>query len=155
MHIDGMIRRLAERTPDEILAFDERYRRYVAQAYRWDLWGAIYWLGGGCSDGGFWNARCLLVSLGQERLARILNNPDELADLASEPGVFNRQSDWQSEGFQYVATKAYQKKTGHLPPWGENSPPDKPAGEPFDFQDRELMQRRFPRIVAKYPEMGD
>jgi hypothetical protein len=156
-HIDALIAHLQSLSTDEIAAFDGRFRNYVRQAYRWDLWGALYWLAGGCSDGAFWNARCVLISLGQEKFTRILENPDCLAEVEEEPDVYYEQVCWQSEGFQYVAEKAHQAKTGKglSRRRDDSGPPREPTGERFDFQDRTAMQRRFPKLVAKYPDMGD
>jgi hypothetical protein len=38
---------------DEIIAFEVAFRRYLNEAYTWDLWGAAYVIHGGCSDDGF------------------------------------------------------------------------------------------------------
>ena len=40
-------------------------------------------------------------------------------------------------------------------PIGEAPGPTKPARRRFDFEDEDVMRRRFPKLVAKFPDMGD
>ena len=64
----------------------------------------------------------------------------------------------QAEGFQYVAGKVYKEKSGFdvMPDvLGERPSPRKPKGRKFDFEDDELMRKQFPKLLAKFPEMGD
>src|SRR5687767_10107205 len=84
-NVKELISGLERLPPDEIIAFDERFSELIQSANRTDVKGAAYWLGGGCSQGGFWNFRSLLVSLGRERFERILENPDSLAEMEQEP----------------------------------------------------------------------
>ena len=37
---------------EEIISFEAAFRRYLNNAYTWDLWGAAYVVHGGCSDDG-------------------------------------------------------------------------------------------------------
>ncbi|WP_238537811.1 hypothetical protein [Zavarzinella formosa] len=62
----------------------------------------------------------------------------------------------QAEGFQYVASKVYREKTGEedMPLYASDHP-DEPVGEQLDHDDEELMAEHFPKLVAKFPEMGD
>ena len=63
----------------------------------------------------------------------------------------------QSEGFQYVASRVYQEKTGQRIPQAEiNSDSSiEPADEQIDHDDAEVMRQHFPKLVAKFPDMGD
>src|SRR5262245_37427776 len=83
---------------EEIFAFRERFWERHAHAYRWDLWAAAYWLGGGCSDDGFIDFRSCLISLGKTNYERILADPDNLVDVVDLPDT----PYMQSEGFQYI-----------------------------------------------------
>ena len=152
--IDALHRLLLELPPAEIAAWQFRFEYFHRLAYRWDIWGAAYWLGGGCSDDGFMDFRSCLVSLGKEFYFQVLENPDSIADLVDRIDV----PYMQSEGFQYTASKAYEEKTGgqSLPdPEQPRTPLGDPTGEDFDFEDDDIMRQRFPKLVAKYPEMGD
>jgi hypothetical protein len=154
LHIAELHQLLRQLSPDDLTSYQRHFRTYLHLAYRWDLWGVAYWLGGGCSDDGFWDFRSCLISLGKEHYFQVLHDSDSLADLVGRPDV----PYMQSEGFQYVATDVYREQTGQdsIPePEEEQLWPDEPAGERFDFEDEEVMRQRFPRLVAKYPEMGD
>jgi hypothetical protein len=137
--------------PAEMIAFRERFSYYHGLAYRWDLWAAAYWLHGGCSDDGFLDFRSCLISLGKELFFRVLEDPDALADIVGRPDT----PYMQAEGFQYVASKVYEEKTGDEMPQGKAYRPAEPAGRRIDHDDEEVMRRHFPKIVAKFPEMGD
>ncbi len=156
LHERTLAEALRRLSPEEIIAFDERFWHYHHLAYRWDLWAAAYWLHAGCSDDGFIDFRSCLISLGKERFFRVLNDPDALADIVDRPDA----PYMQAEGFQYVAGKVYEEKTGaRMPPSeGEDDDDDsisEPKGERIDHDDDEVMRRHFPKIVAKYPDMGD
>src|SRR5437868_13361954 len=94
--------------PEEIVAFHMRFTELEGRAYRWPLWGAAYWLHGGCGNDGFMDFRANLVSLGREWYTRVLEDPDFLAELVDRPDV----PYMQGEGFQYHAPRAYAEKTG-------------------------------------------
>jgi len=74
------------------------------QAYRWDLWGAAYIIGGGCSDDGFIDFQYGLIAKGREIYESALANPDSLADLAIPGEIPN-------ELFGYVADNVYEDLT--------------------------------------------
>jgi hypothetical protein len=150
-HIETLGAELAKLTPAEIVAFDGRFADLSARAYRWELWGAAYWIGGGCSDDGFIDFRASLISLGRKAYTAALADADSLADVIEAPNM----PYLQSEGFQYVAGKVYKKLTGADLPQEEVPRPKKPAGTRWDFDDEEETAERLPRIVEKLPEMGD
>jgi hypothetical protein len=153
-HIEAHTEVLSRLSPEDLIAYDERFYLYQALAYRWDLWGAAYWLHGGCSDDAFIDFRSCLVSLGKEWFFRVLGNPDALTDLVGRADV----PYLQAEGFQYVASRVYREKTGQdtMPATGTGSGgPAEPDGERFDFEDEDEMRQRFPRLLARFPEMGD
>lgn len=151
LHEQTLADALRHLPPAEIVAFRERFWCYHGLAYRWDLWAAAYWLHGGCSDDGFIDFRSCLISLGKKLFFQVLKDPDALADIVDRPDA----PYMQAEGFQYVASKVYEEKTGEEMPEGEAYGPAKPAGRRIDYDDDEVMRRRFPKIVAKFPDMGD
>src|SRR5262245_7521871 len=114
-------------SPEEVVAYQERFYHVRERAYRWDVWGAAYWLDGGCSDDGFLDFRSCLVSLGREMFEQILADPDFLAEIVDRPDL----PYMQSEGFQYVAMKVYEEQTGEvlrLAPPADRPWPYKPKG---------------------------
>jgi hypothetical protein len=54
-----------------------------------------------------------------------------------------------------VASKVYREKTSEEMPEGAAYRPAKPEGRRIDHDDREVMSRHFPKIVTKFPDMGD
>ena len=151
-HMEELAKALRQLPPEEIVAFDRRFSSYRDLAYRWDVWGAAYWLGGGCGDDGFLDFSSCLISLGKDLFFQVLGDPDALADIADRPDV----PYLQAEGFQYVAMRVYKEKTGEDMPQPEvERRRAKPKGRLFDFDNEELMRRHYPKLVAKFPEMGD
>lgn len=145
---------LSALSPEEIVAFDIRATYQSVKAYRWDLWDAAYWAHGGCGDDGFADFRDNVISLGREAYTHILSHPDDLADYIDCPDV----PYLLSEGFGYTAGKVYQQRTGRdiqehfgLYP----TAPEEPLGERGDPEDEEEVQRRFPKLYAKFPDMGE
>ena len=98
---------LGELPEDQIVAFGTAFDQHHARGYTWDLWGAAYLIGGGCSDDGFADFRGWLISQGQSVYDAALSNPESLAPLASQ-----YECECQVEGFQYLAMQAWAKKTG-------------------------------------------
>ena len=98
---------LGELPVDQIVAFDSAFRRHHSRAYTWDLWGAAYLIGGGCSDDGFADFRGWLISQGESAYDAALADPESLAPLAKR-----YECDCQVEGFQYLGMAAWAKKTG-------------------------------------------
>ena len=142
---------LGKLSPEEIVDFNERFYELHASAYVWKLWGAAYWLGGGCGNDGFTDFRATLISLGEKRFKQAVNDPDSLAEIVGQPDV----PYLQGEGFQYVAGNAYKKKTGKEIPLGKSSRRKDPLGEKWDFDDFDETEERLPKLVEKFPEMGD
>jgi hypothetical protein len=156
VHIQTLHDALKVLPPADVAAFAVRFHELSVRAYRWDLWGAAYWMHGECSDDGFIDFRACLISLGKDRYYAALANPDSLADIVDAPDV----PYMQSEGFQYVAGKVYESLTGEEIPdsayRGVDSP-ENPVGYDADVDhgDEEYMSEHYPRLVAKLPEMGD
>jgi hypothetical protein len=145
---------LRQLSPDQIIAYDLRFGELTGRAYRWELWGAAYWLHGGCGNDGFSDFRSTLISLGRELFERALADPDSIADMVGRPDV----PYLQAEGFQYVPSRVYKEVTGYdlmpdVP--GRERGAGGPPGKKFDFEDKAAMRQRYPRIVAKFPNMGD
>jgi hypothetical protein len=151
LHEQTLAEALRRLSPDDIAAFRERFWYFHGMAYRWDLWAAAYWLHGGCSDDGFIDFRTCVISLGKKLFFQVLDDPDSLADIVDRPDA----PYMQSEGFQYVASKVFEELTGEEMPPGKAYGPKNPTGKRIDHDDDEVMRRHFPKIVAKFPDMGD
>jgi hypothetical protein len=145
----------------EIVSFDRRFHWYRDKLYRWDLWGAVYLLNGGCSDDTFADFRSWLVGQGRQNVEAVLQNPEGIIDFV-KPG-----DNW--EGLQYCANRVYNQKTGDvlMPPFWKKAeddqpepenndesdlwagPKDEPAGEEWDEADLPSMFPNIARMVAK------
>lgn len=151
LHERTLAEALRHLPPAEIFAFSERFWYYHGMAYRWDLWAAAYWLHGGCGDDGFIDFRSNLLSLGRKLFFQVLDDPDSLASIVDR----NDTPYMQAEGFQFIPSRVYKEVAGEEMPEGESYGPADPIGEHIDQDDDEVMRRHFPKIVAKFPDMGD
>lgn len=126
----------------DILKFDNRFRTFRGNAYKWELWAAAYIMNGGCSDDCFLDFRGWLIGQGREVFYNSMSNPESLVDL-------NHDMDNDSwEGLAYVATDCYKKKTGKQMPEGINENYEI-TGEEWDEQGDDLYVR-FPKLCAKW-----
>jgi len=136
---------LRKLTPSEIVSYQEHFDTLTRQAYRWDLWGAAYIIGGGCSDDGFIDFQYGLIAQGREIYESALASPDSLADLAIQGEIPN-------ELFGYVADHVYEDLTGEdeIPRPSSRKKTPNPLGEEWDFDDAVQNARRLPKLWAKY-----
>src|SRR5579862_5998500 len=65
---------------EQLESFGQIHEQQRQRAYTWDLWGAVYIIGGGCSDDEFWWFLGWLITRGREWFERVSNNPEDLAD---------------------------------------------------------------------------
>ena len=70
----------------EIVAFDRRFHYYQDKLYRWDVWGAVYLLNGGCSNDAFADFRSWLVGQGEQKFEAVLKDPEAIVDFV-KPGA--------------------------------------------------------------------
>jgi hypothetical protein len=132
---------LLKSSADEIEAFERGRARLMERSYTWELWGAAYLINGGCSDDGFDYFRGWLLTQGREVFEAALANPDSLAEFVDEDEV-------ECEAILYAAYRAYEELVGSEIPRIEMYYGD--LGEGWDFENREEMQRRYPKLWAKF-----
>jgi len=131
--------------PDEIVSFDRHLSEYHSRADHWDLWGAAYIIGGGCSDDGFMDFRGWLISRGEKAYEAALADPESLVNV-----VKDHDGECQVEGYQYIASQVWEEKTGksyndfptHDLPRGQDT-----AGTPWEEED---LEERFPQLSKKF-----
>jgi Protein of unknown function (DUF4240) len=150
-HLQALHTALGGLTLDEIIAFEVAFRRYLNQAYTWDLWGAAHVIHGSCSDDGFEYFRRWLVSRGRRIYEAALADPDSLAQLDAPPGP---DGVWEFEEIYYVAGGAFEEKGGEGDvrdhselEAGLGGPP--PSGDPF-AEDEAHLARRYPRLWQRF-----
>jgi len=126
----------------EVQSFDVHFTDCLHKAYTWELWGAAYVIGGGCSDDGFWDFRSTLIACGREIFERALKDPESLADLDQD-----LCENLQVEGMQYIAGTVAERLGGDLvdtPPH-----PREPSGRKWDEAD---VAELYPKLAAKYDD---
>lgn len=129
---------------EAIEAFERGRARLMERSYTWALWGAAYLINGGCSDDGFDYFRGWLLTQGREKFEAALADPDSLVELVD----LVEEDELECETILYAAYQAYEEKAGS----GITgiSVDYSNLGEGWDFDDREQMQRRYPRLWAKF-----
>jgi Protein of unknown function (DUF4240) len=140
--IELLREKLTELNPDEIVQFDRIFDEYHNRAYSWNLWAAAYIIGGGCSDDGFSDFRGWLISRGEKVFEAASVNPETLTKVIKE-----EDGDAQIEGFQYVASQAWEEKTGldsDQFPQHDLEYPAKPTGESWPEETVDLL---FPKLA--------
>jgi hypothetical protein len=137
---EGLREELSSLSAVQLAKFQQHFDELVDAAYRWDLWGAAYLIGGGCSDDGFIDFCYGLISLGRAIYEAAIANPDSL--VAVEDEIPN-------ESFGYVASDLYEEMSGGDLERKSSGHRD-PAGEQWDFDDDEENQRRLPKLHLKF-----
>jgi hypothetical protein len=143
--IDALAQLLAELEPDDVVAFNCIFSQYHDQANSWDLWGAAYIIGGGCSDDGFMDFRGWLISRGEQVYAGALRDPESLVNVVTE-----EDDDCQVEGFQYIASQVWEEMTGRS---NDDFPTPAfeghagPTGQAWDEDD---LEARFPKLSKRF-----
>ncbi len=137
----GLREELAGLDVTELASFVTHFDAVGDAAYRWDLWGAAYLIGGGCSDDGFTDFRYGLIAQGRKVYEAALADPDSLADVDDEI---------PNEGFGYVGISMLEENGGEEEPVDLSRGPIEVAGDEWDFDDSAEMSRRFPRLSARY-----
>lgn len=131
---------LAQLPLDEVASYQENFDAVFNETYRWELWGAAYIIGGGCSDDGFTDFRYGLISMGQEIFDHAIENPDFLASLGDEVVI-------DEELFGYAAMEYVEEKSGKDFPKKERVVASEPLGEEWDFDDEIENRNRLPELM--------
>jgi hypothetical protein len=124
----------------------------MADSYTNPLWAAAYLINGGCSDDGFEYFRGWLIAQGRVTFERIVANPDALAELPFVYASATEGLDLDGEEVLNIAWNAHITATGEQLPvdaFTIRYPELDPAWN-FDFDNRDEMARRLPRLAALY-----
>ena len=108
-HVTALRMALHDLSLEEIISFEAAFRRYLNEAYTWDLWAAAYLIHGGCSDDGFEYFRRWLVSRGRDVYEAALADPDSLAQRDVQPGPGGA---WEFEEIYCVARDVFEEEGG-------------------------------------------
>jgi len=143
-HAEALYDALSALPETDIAAFDQLFYQMSRRADTWDLWGAAFIIGGGCSDDSFMDFRSWLISMGQGVYEAALANAETLAEVEIED-----EDDAFFEEFAYVASRAYEDKTGADMPRHAGPPHQGTSGDEWDEDD---LEERFPTLWAKFVE---
>ena len=139
-------------SPEEIVGFRISYDDAMQDANTVDLWGAAHVLVGECNEGDFYDFRQGLIELGHEVFEAAVRSPDGLAGVLT-PGT-------RLEGTETLDTApmmAWMAKTGLTEEEffaavdaadSRTDRADGETGEHWDFNNREEIGHRLPRIAA-------
>jgi hypothetical protein len=148
-----LVAALAERSVDEVLAWDRIYGKLMAESRSWELWGAAHLINGGCGDDGFDYFRGWLLGQGRARWQAALADPDSLAahpEVRGRRPLEERSGPLECDDMLYVAYDAYQAVTGQqltVEVAGRHPRPRTPdLGQGWDFEDAAQMRPRYPRL---------
>ncbi|WP_171172176.1 DUF4240 domain-containing protein [Streptomyces sp. I05A-00742] len=145
---------LAAHPAEEIVAAQQVLWDLMADSYTNPLWAAAHVVNGGCSDDGFDYFRGWLIGQGREVFERTVADPDALAEVPVVRASAADGLDLDGEEVLNIVRNAHIMATGKELPdeaYTIRYPELDPAWD-FDFDDREEMARRLPRLAALYPE---
>jgi hypothetical protein len=152
---------LAGHEPDDIVDFQLHVEALRERVDTHRVWGAAWLICDGlCDDDGFWAFQAWLIGQGREVFEAVAADPDALADVPAVRELAGRDNgDWDEaewpdwESLDDVAEDAYEEATDGdlervLVERGHDfrlSP--QPSDSPWDFDDDEEMERRYPRLT--------
>jgi hypothetical protein len=132
-NLKGELRKLSE---TQIVEFENRFIALKNKSYRWDLWGAVYLLCGGCSDDSFEYFREWLIGQGKDKYETAIKDPESIKEF-----VAPKNENW--EGFGYCAREVYMEKTKKKYIPSDSQPKQNPTGEEWDEAN---LPKMFPSI---------
>jgi hypothetical protein len=136
--------RLRTLSPQELTQFQTHFDEVHDGSHTLGLWGAAYIANGGCSNDAFDYFRAWLIGQGQETFERVMADPDSLVEVSGDT-----RNDHDLEELMYIAERIYKEKTGGAAM--EYAPISyRELGEDWDFEDKEEMKRRYPKLVTRY-----
>lgn len=137
---DTLAKELEALPLDAVQSFQLTYDACLERANRWPLWGAAYFLLGGCTDIDFRYFLDWLISEGRQVYEQALIDPDSLAARAEADCC-------QLDAFGYAAQDVYESKGGEE--LQRNFPVE--SARPFGSQwDEDSLRRKFPRLAERF-----
>jgi hypothetical protein len=142
-----LISGLEKLAPEEIVEFECILREYLIEADDFGIMAAQKILDGYVSDDGYLYFRCWLVGQGESVFRAALDKPDTLAAVLDAP-----YQDF--EELLYVATVAFQKRTGKLEE-DETFPREIAAARGLDYDSgsvtkgEDWTESQLPKLLPK------
>lgn len=154
LHAHALSRRLEQAGVEATVEFSRHFDAAMDALYRWDVWGAVYLLRGGCSNDSFDYARAWVVGEGRTTWEQVRTDPEgwavELVDgvVAEELELFESLDDRgfdDGESLLYAANTSHERATGAWIPANPDRVVEGPAGEEWDEDE---VEEAFPRLAA-------
>lgn len=146
-HVATFAAAVNELEPNELVSFSHWYDDFYARADTWDLWGAAYIIGGGCSDDGFMDFKGWLISRGEKVYEAAVANAESLAKVVA------LDEETQVEGFYIDIASLWAAKTGKpeadFPPSPLASVRIGTSGAEWTEDD---LPKRFPKLCKKFQD---
>jgi hypothetical protein len=160
----ALTNRLAAFSKQEIFEYQEQFDRHHEALYRWDVWGAAYLIGGGCSDDSFIDFRAGLITQGRDWFERAAASPDALAEhpAVTATAAAGHDEALFNELVNYAAAEAYARISGtqdhghafyqDYRTFRSARPSTDPTGmgENFDFEDAAEIRARLPQLARLF-----
>ena len=135
---------LSELSEEEVLSFANIFHSLKEDLYTWELWGAAYVIGGGCSDDGFADFRNWIISLGREAYELALSSPDDLGPVSSDSSV----EDVFFEELAYIPEEVFEEQFDKELDIAVPYSPD-PKGKEWD---EDTVDSLYPKLAKLYAE---
>lgn len=142
-------------SPREILSFSDHWYAASDRALEWPVWDAACVLLGWVIDDSFADFRAWLISRGRAPFESVVEDSDNLADLADE--LLATQWADAEQLDPIVRWVAYEAATGQFPPQNHANAPGSrmPKGERIDLADDRAVREHFPRLCELRQLAGD
>lgn len=142
---------LRKLTDEELIAFKVTYEQFMAEAFTWDLWAAVYLASGGCSDDGFIYFRNWLIGRGKHAFYNAITDPDSLS-------IFDLDGEFDSTTFcewDVLPSIIWDERHSSGPDFYDQLPDPlggstEPKGEPFDQEDFAGLCTKYPKLASIY-----
>lgn len=134
----SITKELTKLSSAEIIGFKLREQKLRFDSYTSDLWCAGYIMNGGCSDDCFEYFRCWVIAHGKEVYYTALKSSDSLSELYSA-----HEELYEFEDFLYVASNAFEKKTG------------KQIDEYIDYKSFKTTETHYPNFQFTWEEENE
>lgn len=133
---------------EEIIAFENMFRRKLAQAYVFPLLAANFVIESYVSDDVFESFRAWLVSQGRKRFEAALSDPESICDWLERKGV--NAVDSHGEAMLFVAQNAFKRYGDEEDFFARTKHPREPALRQRWPDDKAGFRERYPRLVDKF-----
>jgi hypothetical protein len=144
-----LLDKVSQLSEKEIVGFEFTFREMLAKSYHYNLLAAAKIIEGYVNDDSFLYFRCRLLAEGKEFYFKIIENPDNLADIPI--------LDTDGELMLYIADKAFIKKVG------ENTDMELPREAAMTFMNYDEVEelsgeswkeydlpQKYPKLWEKY-----